>query len=112
MATTVTPSRSAAPADTGPDRAPFRRTLEVMRAECVRQRELALADTVASVPDLVAMARSAHLLNAIEEIDAALGRLEAGSYGRCVSCGSGIPAERLAFRPSAAACVRCRHRAA
>lgn len=112
MATTVTPSRRTPSAVTGIDRALFRRSLEGQRAECVRQQDLALVDTVASVPDLVAMARSAHLLRTIEEIDAALARLEAGTYGRCVSCGSGIPVERLEFRPSAAACVPCQHRAA
>jgi DnaK suppressor protein len=86
--------------------------LEEQRAECVRQRELALVDTVASVPDPVALARSAQLLRTIDEIDAALARLEAGTYGRCVSCGIAIPEERLEFRPFAAASVTCQQRAA
>jgi DnaK suppressor protein len=86
--------------------------LEQQRAECVRQRELALVDTVASVPDPVAIARRAQLLRTIEAIDAALARLEAGTYGQCISCGTGIPVERLEFRPFAAACVTCQQRAA
>jgi DnaK suppressor protein len=109
---TVTPSRRTAPAATATRWAPFRRMLEQQRAECVRQRELALVDTVASVPDPVAMARSAQLLRTIDAIDAALARLEAGTYGQCISCGTGIPVERLEFRPFAAACVTCQQRAA
>jgi RNA polymerase-binding transcription factor DksA len=104
---TVTPSRRTAPAATATRWAPFRSMLQEQRADCARQRQLALADTVGSMPDPVAMARSAQLLRIIEEIDAALARLEAGTYGRCVACGSVLPAERLEFRPFAAACVTC-----
>ncbi|MDR2988765.1 MAG: TraR/DksA C4-type zinc finger protein [Nocardiopsaceae bacterium] len=43
----------------------------------------------------------------LAEIDAALGRLEDGSYGRCARCGDPIPPERLAVRPAATACIRC-----
>jgi len=86
--------------------------LEEQRAECLRQRELALADTVDSVPDPVATARSAQLVRTIGEIEAALARLEAGTYGWCLSCGDAIPVERLEFRPFAAACVTCQQQAA
>jgi hypothetical protein len=109
---TVGPSRTTAPAVNAAGWAAFRSMLEERRAECVRQRGLALVDTVASVPDPVAMARSAQLLRTIEEIDAALARLEAGTYGRCVSCGKAIPMERLEFRPFAAGCVTCPQQAA
>jgi len=109
---TVTQSRTTAPAPTTIRWAPFRSLLEEHRAGWVRQRELALADTVASVPDPVAMARSAQLLRTIEEIDAALARVEAGTYGRCVSCQAAIPVERLEFRPFAARCFPCQQAAA
>ena len=108
---TVTPARKPTLVATS-EWAPFRTLLEEQRAECMRQRELALLDIDASVPDPVAMARSAQLLRTTEEIDAALARLDAGTYGRCVSCGSAIPVERLEFRPFAAACVTCQQRAA
>jgi DnaK suppressor protein len=42
----------------------------------------------------------------LEEIDAALDRVAAGTYGRCVVCGEPIPAARLAARPFAATCLR------
>ncbi len=85
----------------------FRVLLEAQRDDCLRQRQLALAETVASVPDAVALSRSVSLLRTLEEIDAALGRIAAGTYGMCVHCGDAIPAERLEFRPFAAGCVRC-----
>jgi|SRR4051812_8474913 len=107
--TTVTASRTDSDA-TATRWAPFRRMLDELRAECVRQRELAQVDTATSVPDPVAVARSAALRRTIEEIDAALARLETGSYGRCVSCGTDIPVERLEFRPFAAGCVGCQRR--
>jgi DnaK suppressor protein len=40
-------------------------------------------------------------------IDEALDRIEAGTYGRCVSCGNPIPGERLDAVPWAALCVPC-----
>lgn len=41
------------------------------------------------------------------QIRAALGRIEDGSYGRCVDCGTELPPERLDARPEAARCVSC-----
>lgn len=43
----------------------------------------------------------------VNEIDQALERLDAGTYGRCVMCGSDIPEERLRAVPWAALCVPC-----
>ena len=41
------------------------------------------------------------------EIDAALARLAAGTYGGCAVCGRPIPAARLEARPTATTCVPC-----
>jgi DnaK suppressor protein len=41
------------------------------------------------------------------EIRAALGRLTAGVYGACESCGDAIAAGRLEALPHARRCVRC-----
>jgi RNA polymerase-binding protein DksA len=46
----------------------------------------------------------------IAELDAALDRLAAGSYGTCEGCGEAIPPDRLAARPSARLCIRCASR--
>ncbi len=43
----------------------------------------------------------------LADVEAALGRRAAGSYGVCEVCGRPIPAERLAVRPSARTCVAC-----
>ena len=85
----------------------FRTLLDTQRAECVHQREDALAECAQSVPDPVAQRRSADLQVTISEIDAALARIDAGTYGRCVTCGAAIPEERLELRPFAGRCVAC-----
>jgi DnaK suppressor protein len=43
----------------------------------------------------------------LAEIDAALARQAAGSYGICVVCGQPIGAERLAARPATDRCITC-----
>jgi RNA polymerase-binding transcription factor DksA len=43
----------------------------------------------------------------LEETEAALRRIDTGSYGSCVNCGKGIPAERLEVLPAARYCVPC-----
>ena len=85
----------------------FRVLLQDHRADCVQQREAALAECAQSVPDPVAQRRSADLQVTIGEIDAALARLDAGTYGACVQCGAAIPEERLELRPFAGRCVSC-----
>lgn len=44
----------------------------------------------------------------VREIDDALARLDAGSYGACTSCGGAIPEERLDAVPYATLCVACK----
>ncbi|MEO6712742.1 MAG: TraR/DksA C4-type zinc finger protein [Mycobacteriales bacterium] len=43
----------------------------------------------------------------LADVDGALQRLDAGTYGVCVRCGAGINEERLAARPSVATCINC-----
>ena len=102
MSTSLDTTSSAAP-----DRSRFRALLENQRADCARQREAALAECAQSVPDPVAQRRSADLQVTIAEIDAALARIDAGTYGTCVQCGAAIPEERLELRPFAGRCVTC-----
>ena len=44
---------------------------------------------------------------ALADLDSALVRLDAGTYGACENCGAPISAERLAARPAARACIGC-----
>jgi DnaK suppressor protein len=43
----------------------------------------------------------------LELVDAALARLDGGTYGVCLRCGSPIPAGRLEALPWAAHCIAC-----
>jgi RNA polymerase-binding transcription factor DksA len=43
----------------------------------------------------------------LAETDAALARVDAGSYGLCENCGRPIPEARLEARPAARLCVPC-----
>ena len=43
----------------------------------------------------------------LEAVQAALARLDAGTYGECTACGTRIPAERLEALPWAAFCIEC-----
>jgi RNA polymerase-binding transcription factor DksA len=43
----------------------------------------------------------------LDQVDAALARLDDGSYGRCESCGTIIADERLAEIPTARTCAAC-----
>jgi DnaK suppressor protein len=52
-------------------------------------------------------ARAARLSEALGDLDHALSRLDAGTYGVCESCESPIPFERLEAIPTARSCVSC-----
>ncbi|WP_404821959.1 TraR/DksA family transcriptional regulator [Oerskovia merdavium] len=41
------------------------------------------------------------------EVDAALARLDAGTYGTCESCGGPVGEARLEARPTARLCIAC-----
>jgi DnaK suppressor protein len=43
----------------------------------------------------------------LEQIEQALERIEEGSYGTCVDCGSRIPKMRLNVIPYTPLCVKC-----
>ena len=47
----------------------------------------------------------------LEQIDAALTRLDAGTYGRCETCGRPIAPERLEALPWAGLCIDCQRAA-
>ena len=51
---------------------------------------------------------SEHVLSAI---DGALKRIDAGTYGTCVTCGDQIRQERLEASPWASHCIDCKRRA-
>ena len=44
------------------------------------------------------------------EAQAALARLDGGTYGLCIDCGEKINEERLLFRPEASRCLACQEK--
>jgi RNA polymerase-binding protein DksA len=56
------------------------------------------------------LALSASATQAVEEIDRALRRMDAGNYGICERCGKKIAVARLEALPFAALCIECKSR--
>lgn len=50
------------------------------------------------------------LKEALVEVEDALARLEAGTYGQCDACGKAISAARLEAKPAAPQCIECANR--
>jgi RNA polymerase-binding transcription factor DksA len=51
-----------------------------------------------------------HALAELDEVDAALARMRAGTYGECSDCGEPIALARLSAYPTAMRCVACQER--
>ena len=49
-----------------------------------------------------------NLQERLRDIDQALERLQAGTYGQCQRCGKAIASERLEARPFATLCIQCK----
>ncbi len=43
-------------------------------------------------------------------IDAALARIDAGTYGECIDCAVSVPAPRLKASPEASRCIPCQEK--
>ena len=110
--------------------APFKAQLLTQRASLLEQlgnlrggaigRAEASAEHFAPEQDSTAQVNTARDLElALDEretaelrlIDAALARIEGGTYGQCVDCGIQIPAARLHAAPEAARCIACQEKA-
>jgi len=63
-----------------------------------------------SLADILAEVEYAEVQNEVRElrdVDAALKRIQAGSYGVCADCGAAIPVARLRAYPVAKRCLAC-----
>lgn len=47
------------------------------------------------------------LTTALGEVEDALGKLDAGTYGKCEACGGPIASARLEAKPAARLCIEC-----
>jgi DnaK suppressor protein len=84
----------------------LRSTQHAAHETAARQlRDLTDADSV--LERELAQAGAQRAQEALAEIEDALARLDAGTYGRCEACGAPVPFERLEAIPSARFCVAC-----
>ena len=63
-----------------------------------------------SAADRVHDAEEQRDMSELAQVEAALARIEAGSFGDCVDCGEPIAASRLAVMPAAECCAACQSR--
>jgi RNA polymerase-binding transcription factor DksA len=77
--------------------------------EAFAPRHLALGSDDGRAEELNVLARMRGAVRQqLAETDAALRRLEDGSFGICVHCRRPIPADRLDVLPAVSCCVACR----
>lgn len=57
--------------------------------------------------DIVDEAQASHAAIELQQVLAALQRVDDGSYGQCLDCGETIDQRRLTAMPAAAYCVAC-----
>ena len=92
--------------------------LEETREDVARAREETYGDIAGAVTDVGDQASAGMLadlgqteisrdVREVGEIEAALARIEAGTYGRCAECGIEIDLRRLRAWPVAARCTGC-----
>lgn len=101
----------------------FRKMLEHKREEIVRNAQKTLGGSMqldaSELPDDMDLASSEYLQyftfrlrgrekTYLEKIEKALGRIDAGTFGKCEGCGDPIGQERLSVRPEATLCIRCK----
>ena len=84
--------------------------LERNRVEREEQLHRLSAVRPDNAPDVVADAYRASVERILSETEAALRRMDNGTFGRCESCGELIPLERLESVPHANCCVGCAQR--
>jgi DnaK suppressor protein len=97
--------------DVGVSGADWRQLLEQAREVVVRQIDDLSGDERERAKRLTGgKSASAVLAARLEAIDIALGKLDAGTYGRCETCGALIPEDRLAADPTYRHCVACMDR--
>ncbi|MFF6996608.1 TraR/DksA family transcriptional regulator [Streptomyces sp. NPDC008313] len=71
----------------------------------------AVDDVGAEEGDPLVVSQRNILRRVLKDVDAAVARLDEGSYGTCQGCARTIPDERLEILPYARFCVACQQRA-
>lgn len=90
-------------------RAEFRKRIDTIHAHARNPLEADSSEQAAQLGNIaVVSALEAEATAELAAVDAALARLDAGTYGRCAKCGEPISAGRLAARPASALCMGCK----
>lgn len=74
-----------------------------------RREAMVEGDSVSVERELISRL-SAGVRSKLEDIDLAIARIDAGTYGACTKCTQEIPLQRLEVRPHSATCVPCASR--
>ena len=74
--------------------------------ELAATEDWVLADILADL-DIATVTRD---ISELTDVDAALARIEDGSYGTCVDCGEAIGWPRLNAQPTAQRCITCQEK--
>jgi DnaK suppressor protein len=102
-----------------PDQAPARAKLEAERARLIKELDetviapgpMTYGSQASAASQVFEQQRDLALRERAETqlklVDAALARLDEGTFGRCQNCGKEIAAERLEALPWAALCIDC-----
>lgn len=64
-------------------------------------------DSVADLLTDVSNAEITRDVNELRDVEAARRRIQEGTYGQCIQCGTDIPLERLEVQPAALRCTDC-----
>jgi RNA polymerase-binding transcription factor DksA len=72
-----------------------------------RMSELRADVHAAEIAHTPADVATAHDVEALRQVEAALHRLDDGVYGDCQDCGDAIPLQRLLVQPAVERCAAC-----
>jgi RNA polymerase-binding protein DksA len=90
------------------------RMVAELGAELDAPEQMTYGSQAAAASQVFAQQRDLALREAAErrvrEVDAALARIDAGTFGRCTSCGEPVAEARLEALPWAALCIDCQRR--
>lgn len=90
-------------------RARFRERIATIHAHARNPLEANSSEQAAQIGNIAVVSElEAEATSALAAIDAALIRLDAGTYGLCAKCGGPINVARLAARPASTQCMECK----
>lgn len=101
--------RTSATLHTGPVGAPRASEVKEVLVTLRTRLEAQLKDRDDHDPVMV-RALHGNIRSQLEQINEALGRIDAGKYGICAECLKSIEADRLVIRPYSTLCMGCQNR--